>query len=56
LLPIDFNQEGLNFVFMAFKPYFKPSMIQGIERGCSRWGGVFIIWGGCSLSSRHGEL
>jgi len=30
LLPIDFNQESLNSVFMAFKPYFKPSTIQGI--------------------------
>jgi len=48
LLPIDINQEGLNFVFMAFKPYLKPSLIHGILIRWSRWGGAFIISGGCS--------
>jgi len=43
LLPIDLNQEGLNSIFLSFKPYFKPSMIQGIGKGWSKWGETFII-------------
>jgi len=30
-------------IVMPLEPNFKPFMIQGIGRGWSRWGGVFII-------------